>query len=185
MTTALLQRPSTVVVAGVRDPEHSTSQALSKLPTGQGSRVIIVKIDSQSSTDAAEAVKQLPTQHDISTIDVLLAVSGIAKAYAPATEVPINEVQEHFDVNVLGPLKLFQATWPMLEKSTNPKFVAITTGLASITDMGSMPMPVTAYGTSKAALNYVMRKIHFENEKLIAFPLSPGYDFAVPLWVLC
>jgi norsolorinic acid ketoreductase len=38
-----------------------------------------------------------------------------------------------------------------------------------------MPMPVTAYGASKATLNYIVRKIHFENEHLIAFPISPGW----------
>jgi NAD(P)-dependent dehydrogenase (short-subunit alcohol dehydrogenase family) len=30
------------------------------------------------------------------------------------------------------------------------------------------------YGASKAALNSLTRKIHFENEWLVAFPLNPG-----------
>lgn len=30
------------------------------------------------------------------------------------------------------------------------------------------------YATSKAALNWMTRKIHFENEWLVAFPLTPG-----------
>lgn len=37
-------------------------------------------------------------------------------------------------------------------------------------------MPTTPYGTSKATVNYLTKKIHQEHEKdgLIAFPLHPG-----------
>jgi NAD(P)-dependent dehydrogenase (short-subunit alcohol dehydrogenase family) len=40
-------------------------------------------------------------------------------------------------------------------------------------------LPVTAYGSSKAAVNYIVRKIHFENPDLIAFPIHPGYVLAI------
>jgi norsolorinic acid ketoreductase len=53
-------------------------------------------------------------------------------------------------------------------------FVALSTGIGSIGGMGSLPVPAMAYGVSKCALNYIVRKIHFENEKLIAWVLSPG-----------
>jgi NAD(P)-dependent dehydrogenase (short-subunit alcohol dehydrogenase family) len=41
--------------------------------------------------------------------------------------------------------------------------------------MESVPLKSTAYGASKAAVNYIVRKIHFENPGLIAFPISPGW----------
>lgn len=41
--------------------------------------------------------------------------------------------------------------------------------------MGDIPVPATPYGMSKVALNYMVRKIHFENEKLTAFVLTPGW----------
>jgi NAD(P)-dependent dehydrogenase (short-subunit alcohol dehydrogenase family) len=47
--------------------------------------------------------------------------------------------------------------------------------VASIGDMGSLPLKSAAYGASKAAVNYIVRKIHFENPGLIAFPMSPGW----------
>jgi len=39
------------------------------------------------------------------------------------------------------------------------------------------PKPVAAYGASKAALNYLTKKIHqeYSKEGLIAFALSPGW----------
>jgi norsolorinic acid ketoreductase len=36
------------------------------------------------------------------------------------------------------------------------------------------PFPNAAYGTSKAALNYLTRKMHYEHENLIVFPIDPG-----------
>lgn len=40
--------------------------------------------------------------------------------------------------------------------------------------MKFMPIPAAAYGASKAAINYITRKIHFENDWLIAFFIHPG-----------
>ena len=42
-------------------------------------------------------------------------------------------------------------------------------------DMEMYPLPDTAYGASKAALNFVVRKLHFEHENLTIFPISPGW----------
>ncbi len=33
---------------------------------------------------------------------------------------------------------------------------------------------MAAYGTLKVAHDWLVRKIHFENEWLVAFPLEPG-----------
>lgn len=46
--------------------------------------------------------------------------------------------------------------------------------MATIGAMEMRPFPLAAYGVSKAALNYFVRKIHFENEELVAFALDPG-----------
>lgn len=55
-----VSRPDTTVIAAVRDVEKSTKD-LSAAKTGKGSKVIIVKIDSTSETDAAVAVKEVCT----------------------------------------------------------------------------------------------------------------------------
>jgi norsolorinic acid ketoreductase len=168
-------RPDTTVIAGVRDLESASSKAINSLPTGQNSRVIVVHIDNLSESSAKDSIKVLESKHGIAKLDVVIANAGITNFYGPAIDTPLSEVRNHFEVNTIGALALFQATWPLLQAAPKPKFVVITTGLASIGDMGSMPMPVTAYGASKAAVNYIARKIHFENPNLIAFPISPGY----------
>lgn len=181
LTKVFLMRPSTTVVAAVRDP--SSAKSLSSLPTAADSRLIVVKVDSTSSTDALSAVDSLKSQ-GISHLDVVIANSGIASHYGPAASTPLEEARAHFEVNALGPLALFQATMPLLQKSdVTPKFVAVSTILSSLGDMEQMPMPTTAYGSSKAALNYIVRKIHFENEWLIVFPIHPGYAcFFIQSW---
>jgi len=170
----LIQRPNTTVIAGVRNISDESSTSLSTLPTGAGSKVIAVRIDSTIPSSATDAIKELTSTHSITTLDVVIANAGISKYYGLAASTPLSELRDHLEVNTIGVLALFQATWPLLEKAKKPIFVALSTGLASITDMESMPVPATAYGASKVALNYVVRKIHFENEALISFVISPG-----------
>ncbi|RDW58239.1 aflatoxin biosynthesis ketoreductase nor-1-like protein [Coleophoma cylindrospora] len=171
----LRQRPNTTVVAAVRNLESSSSKEINLLSTASGSKVITVVIDSTVASSAQEAVKTLQSEHGITKLDVVIANAGIAKYYGLAEVTPIEEVREHFEVNTIGVLALFHATWPLLKLSSHPIFVGLTTSGASITNLGDIPMGITSYGISKAALNYLVRKIHFENPSLIAFVISPGW----------
>jgi norsolorinic acid ketoreductase len=59
-------------------------------------------------------------------------------------------MQEHFLVNAIGPVLLFQAVLPLLSKARNPKFVVMSSSAGTIADTEKRPFPNTAY---KAALN--------------------------------
>lgn len=59
LVQSLLQRPDTTVIAGVRDRSATAAQALLDLSKAQGSKLILVKLDSESETDAKEAVQLL------------------------------------------------------------------------------------------------------------------------------
>ena len=41
--------------------------------------------------------------------------------------------------------------------------------------MESLPVPFFGYGISKAAANYLVRKLHFENPKLTSMAFNPGW----------
>ncbi|MCJ1377801.1 hypothetical protein MMC17_000897 [Xylographa soralifera] len=170
-----LSRPNSTVVAAVRDPSNATSQSLSTIAIAKGSKLITVKIDSLSETDAKAAVELLKESHGISKLDVVIANSGIGKYFGQAGETPISELRDHLDVNYIGTLVLFQATLPLLEASADPKFVLVSSFLGSLSDMEKYPLPVLSYGASKAAANYMIRKIHFEYPKLTVFSMSPGW----------
>lgn len=92
-----------------------------------------------------------------------------------AVETPVKEVEEHFEVNSLGPFRLFQAVQTLLFKAAAPRFVVISTVLGSIELQKNLTVPDVAYGMSKAAVNFFTAKIHHENPQLIAFPIHPGY----------
>jgi len=172
---AYLSRPNSIVIAGVRDPLNASSKTLSSISAGKGSKVIIVKLDSLSETDAKTAVQLLKSEHGIDHLDVVIANSGIGKYYGSALDTPISELRDHIDVNTIGMLVLFQATWPLLQVSQSPKFILVSTGVASMGLMEQVPMLATAYGASKAAANFITLKIHYENPKLTIFPLHPGW----------
>ncbi|KAE9381036.1 NAD(P)-binding protein [Stipitochalara longipes BDJ] len=172
---ALIQRPNTIVIAGVRNLSDPTVKSLESLAPGSGSKIIPVIINSTDDSSAPKAIEVLQSQHGITKIDTVIANAGISNYYGPAATTPVSEVREHFEVNAVGTIVLFQATWPLLKLSSNPLFVALSTGIASIGDMEGLPLPSTAYGMSKVAINYMVRKIHFENPELTAFVISPGW----------
>ncbi|EIN06091.1 NAD(P)-binding protein [Punctularia strigosozonata HHB-11173 SS5] len=74
-------------------------------------------------------------------------------------------VREHMEVNVIGTLVLVQATYPLLVASTKtPKFILITPLAGSMTVSPPIPLLLFSYCASKAAENWMTRKMHFEYE---------------------
>jgi norsolorinic acid ketoreductase len=98
------------LIAGVRDPTNAFSKALLTLPHGKNSKVILVKIDSLSETDALTAVSTPKSEHQVTKLDIVIANAGIANYFGRARVTPIKEMISHYQVNVIGPLLLFQAT---------------------------------------------------------------------------
>ncbi|KAF1351424.1 aflatoxin biosynthesis ketoreductase-like protein nor-1 [Delphinella strobiligena] len=170
-----LSRPETTVVAAVRNLAGKDSQELAELKKAQGSKLILVKIESTSESDAAKAVKEIKSQN-VSHLDVVIANAGIFKteAFLEVSKMKPSDLIEHVDVNVNGPVRLFQATLPLLQASKQPKFVVISSAVATIAGAEYVPYAVTSYGASKAALNFLLRRIHIENKDLIAIAFHPG-----------
>jgi len=169
--TALARRDNVIVFAGARNPSAATDlQALVEEFPG---KVHIVKLTSCDKRENEAAVKEISSI--AGRLDVVIANAGISNFYGPSLETPAEQMREHFEINVIGTLILFQASYPLLKASTpSPKFIAISSAAGSITDGTAFSGGVLAYGSSKAAENYLARKLHFEHEGLICFPMSPG-----------
>ncbi|RFU34028.1 hypothetical protein B7463_g2268, partial [Scytalidium lignicola] len=170
-----LSRPQTTVIATVRNLSSPDAKSLDTLPKAEGSKLIVVKVEVTSDADAAAAVASLAA-HGVSSLDVVIANAGIFKvaAFNKVAEAKPSDLLEHADVNGAGVIRLFQATWPLLQKATEPKFVVMSSVIASLGAMEHIPFTCLSYGASKAMANYIVRRIHFENEGLIAFPIFPG-----------
>jgi norsolorinic acid ketoreductase len=171
-----LSRPNHIVVGSVRDPSTEASKALSQLPKAEGSKLILIKIESSSPTDAAAAVESLTPEHGITKLNLVVANAGISGCFGPVATLNVEDTKKMLNVNAISPVYLFQAVVFLLRKAEKPKFVVITSVASSIGSMEHIPFTLTNYGVSKAAVNYITRRIHFENEWLIAFPISPGYE---------
>lgn len=172
--TYYLPRPNTTVIAAVRDASSEQAKQLHTLSRGGGSHLIIVSLDANSAASAAQAASEIQIHHHINHIDIVIANAGISNSWGPVLEVDESDMYPHFEVNAMGPLRLFQAMAPLLQKARRPKFIYISTQLASIGGIGQTSSMTVAYGVSKAAGNYLVRKIHAENEHLIALSLDPG-----------
>jgi norsolorinic acid ketoreductase len=172
MVETYLARPNNTVIAVARTT--SSAESLKSLPVGKDSKLIVVAFDSRDTEGPKKAVEKLQSQ-GITTIDTVIANAGISMDYAPVASVSLDVLKSHVEVNAYGPLLLLQAVLPLLLKSSNPKFAALGTPIASITDMESRPFPMAAYGMSKVMLHWMVRKAHFDHPELIAFVLDPGF----------
>ncbi|KAH4061558.1 hypothetical protein HBI24_211110 [Parastagonospora nodorum] len=152
----------------------SSAESLKSLPIGKGSKLIVVAFDNRDTEGPKKAIEELQGQ-GITTLDTVIANAGISTDYAPVASVSLDVLQSHVEVNAYGPLLLFQAVLPLLLKSSNPKFAALGTPLASIAGMETRPFPAAAYGMSKVMLHWMVRKAHFEHPEIIAFVLDPGF----------
>lgn len=174
----LLQRPNTTVIATVRDTAKS-APLLESLPKAEGSRLIVVKLDSQVEDDAKTAVSQLRSEHGIESLDVVIANAGIAHSNASVAETSSAALRDHFDTNAIGPVLLFQAFKPLLQasKSQKPVFLAISTAIGSVGLQDALPGPpakFSPYGASKAALNWLVKRMHIEEPWLTTYVTHPG-----------
>ncbi len=129
----LLQRYLTkknhVVIAANRDPDHETSTGLQNLPTAQGTKLIIVKIDCAVKEDPESAVRILEAQ-GIDHVDIMIPNAGIARLWCKVSEVTAEQMQEHSVVNTYGFIWLYQAFLPLLKKAERPIMATIGSSAA-------------------------------------------------------
>ncbi|MCJ1448185.1 MAG: hypothetical protein MMC23_008699 [Stictis urceolatum] len=175
LITTFLSRPQSTVIATVRDPNHATSKSLLELPKGDDSKLVIVKIASESETDSQDAVRILQTEHGIQNFDVVVANAGWGTIWDSTLQTKPQEVRDMVNINAIGPLLLWQATHKLLEASTNPRFVLIGSPQGSIAGMEKKPLPMVAYGGSKTIAHFFTRRIHLEFSKVTAFVIDPGF----------
>ena len=168
-----LARPNHTVIGTVRDTNNATANELHALPTAKGSKLLLVKVEYTSTTDAAEAVKTLEAA-GVEKLDIVIANAGISGQQGPMETIDPKGLADVYLVNVVGPAILFLALKPLLDKSEAPKWMSISTALASLQDIDKYPMfRGFPYNGSKAALNHFTRSIHSETN-IIAFTISPG-----------
>ncbi|KAF6829562.1 toxin biosynthesis [Colletotrichum plurivorum] len=174
LVQAYLQRPQHTVVGSVRNSGSPAVAELKALAAAKGSRLVLVHIESTSPEDPKNAVQDLEAK-GIDHVDIVIANAGGSPPVVPLDQVSGEDMLTAFRTNVLGPLALWQALHPLLKRSAKPKWVSMSTVGSSMTLMPEMGTHMTpAYGTSKAALNWLTTAIFAGNEWLTTLLLHPG-----------
>ncbi|KAI1410340.1 NAD(P)-binding protein [Hypoxylon sp. FL1857] len=174
LAQSYLSRPNTTVIGTIRDYNGPGVVELKASFKGSESKLLLLKVESSSPADAISAVEEMNTA-GIDHIDILIANAGVSPPLVPLEIVDVEEVARTFNVNALGPLALYQACYSLLEKSSNAKFVTVSSAAGSISAMERNRAYVApAYCISKAALNWITLSAHCSNKWLTAFAVSPG-----------
>ncbi|KAM0546254.1 hypothetical protein ACHAPJ_010937 [Fusarium lateritium] len=170
LVKALLARPSTTVVATVRNGKarFDLETSAANISKGSDSALRIIQLDFST----ALAPDQIHDAFDLDHIDVLINNAAVTFPSYPALQIPIDDLRTAFEVNTIGPLTVVQGLWPLLEKSPAPKVVNVSSTIGCIS---FQEVVAGAYGPSKTALNWLTRALHFQNENLVAFALHPGF----------
>ncbi|HWV55028.1 SDR family oxidoreductase [Pseudorhodoplanes sp.] len=126
---ALVERGAARVYAGARDPGSVTL-----------SEVVPIKLDVTKDEEVAAAARQA------SDVTLLINNAGIAKFGSFLADGAIEDTREHFEVNLVGPLRMARAFAPVLAKNGGGAIVNVL----SVASWINSPLLAT-YGASKAA----------------------------------
>ena len=113
-------------------------------------------------------------------LDVLINNAGIPGDFKPITELTAADIQQVYDTNVLGPVRVSQAFIPLLQRSEAPVIVNVSSGLGSqtlIRDPERVESTVVSvpYCSSKAALNMITSQYAKAYPDIRINMVDPGY----------
>jgi NAD(P)-dependent dehydrogenase (short-subunit alcohol dehydrogenase family) len=160
------------VWAGARDPERGRVAA-----EQVGARPLVLDVTDDDSVQAAAGTVAEATG---GVLDVLINNAGIAGTVLPAREMTASHVRDVYDVNVLGPVRMLHAFLPLLERSSSPVVVNVSSGLGSLTysadpESAYSQLIVPAYFSSKAALNMLTTQYAKAFPALRVNSVDPGF----------
>ncbi|HEY3122795.1 MAG TPA: SDR family oxidoreductase [Thermoanaerobaculia bacterium] len=151
------------VIATARHPEKARDLAKLSLRLEQ-----LDVADEKSIASLARRIEDEP-------LDVLINNAGIGEAGPRFGRLSIDELDQAFRVNAIGPVAVTQALLPNLRAGQRRAVVNLTSGLASISENESGGW--IAYRASKAALNQLTRTAAAELKKegFICIVICPGW----------
>ncbi len=156
----ILKRGAKKVYGGTRK-----LAALDDLAKSYEGRLIPVQLDVTDDSSIANAVK-------IATdVDILINNAGIMIGDSLFGKEAITNFKTHFDVNVLGIIKLSQALLPAIKAGEKGAIVSIS----SLAGLANMPV-IGSYSVSKAAAHSVIQGMRAElvNDPISVIGVYPG-----------
>lgn len=164
--------PYTILV-GARDPTRG-SEAVSKLlttKTNSESTISTIEVDLNTSQTINAAIDTI--SKDYGRLDVLINNAG-----RNGNSQTRDDWRAIFEVNVFGTMELTQRAFPLLEKSSDPKVVVLTTNMGSISMARGGHVPLgeagSPYSASKAAINMMVANWVHTKKGVRFWAVCPG-----------
>ncbi|KAF9873685.1 putative short-chain dehydrogenase/reductase family oxidoreductase [Colletotrichum karsti] len=195
LVKALLARPSTTVVASVRNDASAATLKAGVAAISKGDKsefhVMLLDISKAPSPAAVREAFTAATAGTIDRIDVLISNAAAPFPMLSISTTPADDFRNAFEVNTIAPLMIFQGLWPLMDKpraesDVPAKFIGVSSSVGSIETQE--PLPGGAYGPSKAALNHITKSLHAQHKNLVSVALHPGWvqtamgDYAAKAW---
>lgn len=170
ITEELSKRSDIKIIATTRDVGNSTELVQLKDKT---KNIDIVELD-VSSEESIEGLDDQLKKIVPDGIDVFISNAGISQGKYSVKDAPREIWLKHYKTNVLGPIFIFQVLYPYLTKKETRQIIFVSSLAGS---MGQyIPLSSSAYGQSKAALNYTAKEIssELESEGFTVISMHPG-----------
>jgi len=142
---------------GSRDAERGGAAVAQLVAEGHDARLLVIDVTGDASVAAAAA----RVQAEDGRLDVLINNSGITGGppSAPSVE-PIGQIQDVYQTNVFGPIRVTQAFLPLLTAAGRANVVMVSSGLGSLgwlsdPDNAFYGVNILGYNSSKTALNAI------------------------------
>lgn len=147
-TAKVLQQKGYNVYIGSRDAERGR-QAADELG------VKYVQLDVTDDISIQQAYLQIQDREG--RLDILINNAGISGGFKKPADLTVNDVQQVYNTNVFGIVRMMQTFIPLLEKSEQPVVVNVSSGLGSfgmVTNPNTQESKVNslAYCSSKSAV---------------------------------
>ncbi|GAB3153655.1 SDR family NAD(P)-dependent oxidoreductase [Micromonospora sonneratiae] len=159
-----------------RDTTRGTAAAAELAAAGLDVSFVPLDVTSEESvTDAAELVRA-----SVGRLDVLVNNAGIGGADDTPDRTRPEDLQEVFEVNVYGPVRVTRVFLPLLRAAESPRIVMVSSGMGSVAtvthpELGALVSPSLAYPASKAALNMITTQYARALPDIKINAVDPGY----------
>ncbi|KAH8647182.1 putative carbonyl reductase [Xylariales sp. PMI_506] len=179
----LSENPANTVFGFVRDKEATEQKVKTELPNRSNIHILQADvIDYEANQRAIEYISNVTGgsldyvianaayQSQWSALD---SFGDLGKKPAKLEE----DLLEHFKVNTIGPIQLFNLITPLVLKGKAKKVIAISTGHADLDLINHEAVAIAGpYAISKAALNIAVAKFsaEYRDQGVLFMSISPG-----------